>query len=206
MYRLRDMAQGLWAEVQALGVRWPGLNLWVNLGELEQPSKPCKPQFSVLQNGHNNVSPHHAALPARWMRNARECLAGCLAHSTLQLTLGPREAAPRTYPVHSEGPKAHQGGGHTSSQAHRAVIHLEKRKPTATQTVPSLEVALGDSHQTAHSFHLELKPLQPPTAPNPHPRGSGTPRLETKTDRRKLMEKGEGLCMACVCRRRSAWV
>lgn len=32
--------------------------------------------------------------------------------------------------------------------------HLEKRKPTAIQTVPNLEAALGDPCQTAHSFTL----------------------------------------------------
>lgn len=74
-----------------------------------------------------------------------------------------RLTTPDGAPV-TAGPQGTSGGGHTESQAYRAVIHREKRKPTATHTVPSLEVALGDSHQTAHSFHLELKPLQAPWA------------------------------------------
>lgn len=122
-------------------------------------------------------------------RKAQDCLPAHLAESASQSMLVTREERLLAHIQSSlvtAGPRGTSGGGHAQSQTHRAVIHLEKRKPTATQTIPSLEVALGDSHQTAHSFHLELKPLQAPL-------GTRTPRLKTKTDRRKPMEKGGGL-------------
>lgn len=161
------------------------MNLWLSYANL---SSPGNLSGLCLLSCKMDIMCPPAGSPAGSMRNAQEHLAGYLAESTPWLTLVAREELLRAHiqsPPVTAGPQGTSGGGHTESQTHRAVIHLEKRKPTATPTVPSLEVALGDSHQTAHSFHLELKPLQAPL-------GSGTPSLETKTDRRKLMEKGEG--------------
>lgn len=122
------------------------------------------------------------------MRKARYSLAGFLAQGVLQLMPVTERAAPCTDPVRSCFCRAlGHVRGRAQPQTHRAVIHLEKRKPRATQTVPSLEVALGD-------------PIKQPIHSTLNSNLSRTPRLETKTDRRKLMEKGPGLCAQRVIR------
>ena len=161
MPRLRDGTQEPRAEVQALGIGGRSLNLWLSYANLSSPGNLSS--LCLLSCKMDIMCPP-AGSPAGSMRNAQEHLAGYLAESTPRLTLVAREELLRAHiqsPPVTAGPQGTSGGGHTESQTHRAVIHLEKRKPTATPTVPSLEVALGDSHQTAHSFHLGLWDSQP---------------------------------------------
>lgn len=138
----------LWAETQAAGVRGPGLNLWVSCVDLNTPGNFSS--LSLLSCKMNII----VAVRVEWVMHTSRAL-GTDASQQEELL-----CAQIQYTSVTAGSPGMSGEGHTQSQTHRAVIHLEKRKPTATQTLPSLEVALGDPHQTAHSFYLELKSLQ----------------------------------------------
>lgn len=88
-------------------------------------------------------------------------------------------------PLSPQGPKCVRAcgeRGHTRSHTHTQSSDSSGKKEAHSHsncTEPG--VALGDPSNSSF-IHLVLKPLQPPLS-------SWAPRIETKTDRRKLVEK-----------------